>query len=161
MLFLLGRYEKSANEFYKQYVENNKKFSTVPMKKMSKLTNNLLHAIDYEKVKKIRTQNYLFLFNELKSINKLDLKMIKGAFAYPLWVKNGNKIRQDLAKKKIYIPLLWPNVLDNVNNNSLEYEFAQNILPIPCDQRYNIEDMRYICEEIKKMIFEKEDDKND
>ena len=48
MHFLLGRYERSANEFYDEYRSNNKYFAGEPIKRMSKLTMNLLHGIDYE-----------------------------------------------------------------------------------------------------------------
>ena len=38
MHFLLGRYERSASEFYAEYVENNHLFKNEPIKRMSKLT---------------------------------------------------------------------------------------------------------------------------
>lgn len=52
MRFILGRYEKGATEFYPEYVKNNQVFKNEPLKKMSKLTHNLLRVIDYNKVKK-------------------------------------------------------------------------------------------------------------
>ena len=58
MHFLLGRYERSASEFYAEYVENNHFFKNEPIKRMSKLTENLLHGIDYEMVKNRRRQNF-------------------------------------------------------------------------------------------------------
>ena len=36
----------------------------------------------------------------------------------------------------IYIPTLWPNVLEECPQGSLEYHYAADILPIPVDQRY-------------------------
>ena len=50
---------------------------------------------------------------------------------------------------KIYIPTLWPNVLDECEPDTLEYKFAADILPIPVDQRYGVEDMEYLAEVIK------------
>ena len=55
MHFLLGRFERTASEFYSENVANNEMFSNEPIKKMSKLTDNLLHSIDYEFVKNRRT----------------------------------------------------------------------------------------------------------
>ena len=60
MHFLLGRYERSANEFYSEYVANNKLFATEPIKQMSHLTKNLLHGIDYNSVAKRRQDNFEF-----------------------------------------------------------------------------------------------------
>ncbi len=47
MHFLLGRFERTASEFYGEYVANNDLFTSEPIKKMSKLTRNLRHGIDY------------------------------------------------------------------------------------------------------------------
>ena len=31
---------------------------------------------------------------------------------YPLLLKNGHRIKQVLIQQKIYVPTLWPNVLE-------------------------------------------------
>ena len=137
MHFLLGRFERTAFEFYSENVTNNEMFSSEPIKKMSKLTDNLLHAIDYKFVKNRRTENFAKYDEKLNEINMLKLKKVEGAFAYPLFVENGAEIRKKLQQQKIYIPTLWPNVLNETDKNSLEYKFAENILPLPVDQRYD------------------------
>lgn len=152
MHFLLGRYERSANEFYSEYVANNKLFATEPIKQMSHLTKNLLHGIDYNSVAKRRQDNFEFLNAELSSINELKMKSVYGAFMYPLLVQNGVVLRKKLQKEKIYIPTLWPNVLEECPEDSLEYHYAADILPIPVDQRYGIEDMKYLVEVIRNEI---------
>ena len=48
MRFLLGRFERTAAEFYSEYVANNDMFENEPIKKMSKLTDNLLRGIQYK-----------------------------------------------------------------------------------------------------------------
>lgn len=152
MNFLLGRYERTAGEFYQEYVKNNHLFQDEPIKKMSKLTENLLHAIDYETVKNRRTQNFSFLHSKLQNTNKLFLSIPEGAFMYPLYIENGAVIKKKLQEKKIFIPTLWPAVFNICNENEIEYDMALNILPIPVDQRYGIYDMIYIIGEIKKCI---------
>lgn len=151
MQFLLGRFEKSAAEFYDGYTENNKLFAEEPIKSMSKLTLNILRGIDYELVKEKRCKNYKYLDNRLKCINELFLKNCVGPYAYPLLIKNGSKLRQQLHKYKIYIPMLWPEVLEYMPQNKLEYRFANDILPLPIDQRYDESDMKYICEVIEEL----------
>lgn len=152
MHFLLGRYERRASEFYDEYVDNNERFRNEKLKRMSKLTENLLHAIDYEFVKKRRTVNFEYLHSKLERLNKLELAIPEGAFMYPLYVENGAEIRQALQAKKIYIPILWPDVFKLCDENELEYDMTKNILPIPVDQRYGIEDMDYIVKEIGKLL---------
>lgn len=152
MDFLLGRYEKSADQFYQKYVRNNQFFDKEPIKRMSKLTENLLHGIDYTMVKKKRTKNFTYLYEQLKELNKLNLMIPEGAFMYPLYIDNGVDIRKKLQKKRIYIPILWPSVTKRCSKNTLEYDMAQDILPLPVDQRYGVEEMEYIVRIIKELI---------
>lgn len=151
MNFLLGRYERTASEFYKDYVDNNHLFKHEPIKCMSKLTDNLLHGIDYEFVKKRRTENFAYLHKQFKEENQLKLICPAGAFMYPLYLMNGADIRRKLQEHKIFIPTLWPAVFEICNEDELEYDMAKNILPIPIDQRYSISDMEYIVDMIRAM----------
>ena len=152
MNFLLGRYEKTASEFYPEYVANNDYFDTQPMKRMSKLTKNLLHGIDYDFVKQRRTENFRYLHDRLGKINQLKLTIPCGAFAYPLMLDNAGEIRKQLIKQKIYIPVLWPNVLDECAVASWEYKLASDVLPLPVDQRYDLDDMEYIAETMSALL---------
>ncbi len=152
LLFLQGRFEKEASEFYDDYVRNNEFFVKEPMKKMSLLTENTLRGLDYGFIRRARTENWKTLHRHLKKINRLKLRDTEDAFAYPLLVKNGKWIRENLIKMKIYVPLLWPNVLIDCKKDSIEYELADNILPLPCDQRYTREDMDYIAEKVIDLI---------
>lgn len=149
MGYLLGRFEESASCFYESYKKNNYALRNLPIMRMSRLTENLLNGINYDEIKKIRTENYRILHKGLKGINMLDIPdIIEGAFAYPLYIRNGDYIREALIKEKIYVPQLWPNVLCQ-KGETLEYSMAKNLLPLPCDQRYSSVEMDLI---IKKCI---------
>ena len=152
MRFLMGRFERTASDFYNEYILNNDFFAKEPVKQMSLLTSNLLRGIDYKYIKEIREKNYIFLNKSLDCINELKLNSSPGTFMYPLMVNNGNNIRKKLLEKKIYIPTLWPDVFEWCNKSDMEYNMALNILPIPIDQRYGIEDMKYIISEILKCL---------
>lgn len=149
MTHILGRYEGTASEYYSHFQDNDASFKTEPLKYMSKLTHNILGAIGYERVRQIRNKNYAYLENELGKLNKLKLTTPDGPFAYPFYIKNGVEIRKVLAQKKIYIPTLWPNVLNYTPEGSIEYDYASNILPLPCDQRYTLEEIRYMIAEVR------------
>lgn len=148
MGFILGRFERPASEFYKQYAENNAFFANEPVKRMSRLTENLLRGVDYEAVRARRESNFRFLDNALREKNALDLART-GTFMYPFLSANGRELRKKLIEKKIYIPLLWPGVLERADKASLEYRLADNILPLPIDQRYGEEEMKYILTAIE------------
>jgi hypothetical protein len=148
MKFVLGRFERSASEFYAEAASNNDFFADEPIKLMSKLTENLLHGIDYEAVKQKRTRNFEILHEAFGKINPLKLTVPQGAFMYPLYLENGGEIRRKLQAKKIFIPTLWPDVFEHCDESELEYDYAKNILPIPVDQRYDEEDMKYIIKAV-------------
>lgn len=152
MAFILGRYERPAAEFYDIYVRNDNFFSNEPVKKMSKLTMNLLHGINYTIVRDKRTENYNYLYENFKDLNGIKLKRIGGAYAYPLLLENGSLIRKKLIEEKIYIPTLWPNILSDMESESLEFRYAENILPLPCDQRYECGDMQRVYEVLKRLL---------
>lgn len=154
MGFLLGRFERTANEFYLQYKANNKLFASEPLKRMSKLTRNILHGVDYERVKKVRTDNFTYFHVKFENVNRLHLTVPEGAFMYPLYIENGVAVREELQKNRIYIPTLWPEVFDICNETYLEHNLAKNILPLPVDQRYGEDDMEYLYTEIMRCIRE-------
>ena len=150
MEHVLGRLEKTAADFYHVFKENDRSFIGLQLKTMSLLTHNILGAIDYEKVRQQRKRNYRFLDGALKKINLLSARIPDGPYAYPFYCKNGMALKKQLAEERIYVPTLWPNVLSM--KGTLESDYAENILPLPCDQRYNEEDMQYLLERLYKCL---------
>lgn len=150
--YLCGRYERTASDFYAESSANNTFFDGEPIKRMSRLTRNLLRGIDYNMVSKKRTQNFQYLHGRFGSVNWLRLRTTDGAFAYPLFIKNGARVRRLLALYHIFVPTLWPNVLEEMPEESLERQMAENILPLPCDQRYGIPDMEYMANLIEEIM---------
>lgn len=146
MKHILGRYEKTASEYYGDFQQNDESFYELELKQMSRLTHNLLKAVDYDRIKNQRTENFNYLYEKLGKKNKLNLIKVEGAYCYPFYCGNGMQIKKKLAAEKIFIPTLWPNVLDM--DVQLEKEYSENILLIPCDQRYGVEEMKYISESI-------------
>ena len=149
---LFGRFESTASEYYMAFKENDKLLGEEPIKTMSKLTENLMGAIDYRRAEQKRTENFCYLHEHLQKRNILSLKSVHGAFAYPFYIEDGMGVKKHLAEKKIYIPTLWPNVLEDAPNDTFDYRYAKDILPIPCDQRYDISDMNYILEELECIL---------
>ena len=151
--FLLGRFEETASEYYRAFSDGEEKFYKFSLCEMSPITKNILSAIDYDHVKKKREQNYTYLDRFLGEYNGLNFRIPDGSYCYPFFVENRPQIRKELATKKIFIPTLWPNVLDEPNSSEFEKNMVSNILPIPCDQRYDTEDMKTIVESLKSYIL--------
>lgn len=149
---ILGRYEGKASDYYDEYTTIETSFVYEPLKEMSLLTENLLHGVDYEYVEKTRTRNFSYLHDHLADINRLNLKKPNGAFMYPLYLDNAEVVRRKMIKKKIYIPTLWPNVLNMYCETDSAYLLTKNILPLPVDQRYGIDDMKHIILSLKECL---------
>ena len=59
-----------------------------------------------------------------------------------------SNLRKALAKEKIFVPTNWSNVIRDCAPESYEYQWAADILPLPCDQRYGNEEMQRIADVI-------------
>lgn len=152
MSYILGRYEQDASNFYPLYVASEETISHCGKKRMSALTENILRSLDYEQIKKRRKENYDYLFEEFKGINKLQLNKIDDAYMYPLYINEGSYIRKQLQDIKIYVPIIWPDLFARCSENELEYDMAKNILPLPIDHRYGLDDMEYVAKNVKNLL---------
>ena len=152
MKHVLGRYEgECANDYYSDFKANDRSFVDLELKSMSSLTHNILRAIDYSAVKSKREENFKILHSALGEKNKLNIRIPTGPYAYPFYCENGMEIKRQLAQKKIFVATLWPNVLNMTD--SLEKDYAENILPLPCDQRYSAEDMEFIIKTVSELLL--------
>ncbi len=152
--FLVGRLEDSASDHYTQYREAEEQAERESIKTMSRFTRRILCGIDYDKVIGIRKQNYAQLHKLLGDVNVFPFpREPEVPFMYPLMLaQNAAEVRRYLNSQKVYVPVLWGNVLDMVSEDSLEAQFVKNVLPLPIDQRYNENDMQEIAAIVKRGI---------
>jgi len=146
--YLIGRLERSAEEFYADAAANNESFADEPALIMSRFTENMLRAIDYERVIASRNANYEQLEAEFGKVNQLDLSKPVGPFAYPLLLEDGMRLKRELAQEGIFVPTLWPNVAEQAEDD-LARRYARDILPLPVDQRYGPAEMDAIVHALK------------
>lgn len=145
---VVGRMELGANAYYGDYCRMEALIDEEELSNMSPATQNILRAIDYDKVKSVREMNYQILKERLDWMNLLETDCPEGPFMYPLQVEDARNARQMLASRGIYIPTLWPNVLDDCAPGDWAYQYAKNILPLPVDQRYDLNDMLRLAKEV-------------
>lgn len=149
---LLGRFECPASDFYSVMLDNAEQFHHETVKQMSPLTRNILGAVDYEHVRRVRKANYLFLKERLDNDNIMNQSEPEGPFAYPIHTRNGASVRKELARRQIYIPTYWNNVINQMPADSVEYDLAANILPLPCDQRYGKWEMEHLADAVLAVL---------
>ncbi|SFT62874.1 hypothetical protein SAMN05216474_1416 [Lishizhenia tianjinensis] len=145
---LLGRIEKGAEEYYKFFQENDNKLKNQPIKRMSELTKRMLKSIDYDDVAYKRRTNFKTIHNILKEFNNLtfNLENTSVPMVYPFWISNGSELKKVLINNKVFTSTYWENVKDWTSSGTLEYEFTENVLFIPIDQRYNEKDLLLIVD---------------
>lgn len=150
MEHILGRYEEDAGTYYSKMLDHASSYGEMEIRRMSRLTQNLLRNIDYESGKKKRNDNYMLLKKLLPSENVFSRIIPDGAFAYPYYHTDGIELRKWLAGHKVFVPTYWKNILEKFSEDSMEYQWAANILPLPCDQRYDKEEMEYMVSLIRE-----------
>lgn len=148
---LLKRCDLDAEEGYADFKMNSHKLANQPIRRMSKLTHALLESIDFESIRRKRVNNFSILDQALSKSNLLDIALF-GAFncpmVYPYYTNNRN-LKKKLIDNGIFVATYWPNVFDWCTSVDTEYDFASNLLALPIDQRYGINEMEYI---VKRMV---------
>lgn len=167
MAHILGRYEETASAHYQELHQAAASYYEATPKAMSRLTRNLLRAIDYEDVQRRRNNNYDILETLLGPNNPISPNYKKhltpdfllrafsppdGPLAYPFYFANGIALRKALAREKIYVPTYWSNVIHDCPFDTMEYQCAANILALPCDHRYGRADMEYVAGAVNRLI---------
>jgi hypothetical protein len=142
---LLRRIDTTAEDGYPCFVNNDQLLSNMPILSMSNLTQKVLSSIDYVKIASIRRDNYKYLHYFLHGPNQVTLQMDSDCvpMVYPFYSDN-LKLREELAKQKVYTAKYWPNVLELVSEESIEWKFTTNLLHLPIDQRYSEEELNKI-----------------
>lgn len=152
MKHLLGRFESGcASDYYAAFRDNDALFDDLPLMVMSKLTHNILGVVDYEQAALRREQNWAVCHHALGPKNRLQLRSPEGPYMYPFYCEGGAQVRRRLAERKIYVPTLWPNVLD-FDGCAAEKDLALNVLPLPVDQRYDQTDMMTVVEAMEECM---------
>lgn len=147
MSHLLKRIDIGTEFGYQDFKNNDNTLIGNPIKQMSNLTEAILSSIDYNYAKQKRRENYLALAEVLDATNKLHFELQENTvpMVYPYLSENSN-LKQQLIGHKVFVATYWPNVLEWCKKGDLEYELAKNVVFLPIDQRYGIDEMNKIIE---------------
>lgn len=149
---LLKRWDLGAGAAYADFQQNDASLNSEPPLAMSKLTRAMMSSLDIETAQERRRENFRILHEALGETNllPLDLEAILEAGAvpmvYPYRIK-ASGLRRHLIENKIFVATYWPAEEGcDCMRSELAQLMAQEILPVPLDQRYNREDMERIIE---------------
>lgn len=144
---LLRRIDEGPEAGYDKYQLHEKMLANRPMARMSPLTSALLEAIDFDDAKTKRRENFAYLHSHLSSENMLsiDLQATAVPLCYP-YRTTDTRLRQKLIDARVYVPRYWPDIPSVLQDNGLTQRLVDEIIPLPIDQRYGLEDMQRILE---------------
>ena len=145
MSHLLKRIELGATAGYNSFKRNDTSLDHADIKRMSKLTQKLLNNIDYKQISDCRRDNFRYLHEHLSSKNELSIELHENMvpMIYPYLPKHdGAKLKQKLIENKIFVATYWPGQKDSGFGMRLQ----NDLLALPIDQRYEIDEMSYILE---------------
>jgi len=151
MIFLTKRIDLSAEAGYGDFHEQSKRLVGQSIKRMSNLTERMMQSIRYEEIASRRKDNFNLLHSVLGNANQLPIVYDDDAvpMVYPFFHDNKG-IRDVLINNKVFVARYWPNVLQWVKSDTLEYLLAAQMLPLPIDQRYDTNDMEIILDILQK-----------
>lgn len=149
---LVAAIEESTNSGYQDSLRNEAVLGSSRME-MSKLTRRILKSIDYEAVKKARSDNYRQLGEELSGIQELEIaKEPESPWCYPLLCNRS--IREELVSRHVYVPRMWEAWIGVPASNTPEYVYSNFLVCLPIDQRYNMNDMTDLANTVKSVLEE-------
>ena len=140
------RMEGKQESSYQHYLEYESSLDC-SLRTISSLSELLLSHVDYESVRKKRIENFEFLADQLSAVNQFQPSRLPAAvpFCYPfLPAKNIEK--QVFYRDNVFVPTLWPDVLERLSPGQFEYDFTQRLLPLPVDHRYGCEEMKKVAD---------------
>ncbi len=120
-------------------------------------SNTIIQELDVCSLIKKRRQNFLSLLEFTKKIDGIECIFDKlpnniCPFFFPIYVQKGrkDKLRKKLSKENIYCPVHWP-IPEQINlDQSYSKMIYDNIMSLPCDQRYGIEEMYKMVDFIRR-----------
>ena len=151
MAHVLGRFENQASLYHPKYRESEKRLIGRPLARMSRVTANLLRAVDFERAARRRRANFAVLHDRLGARNLLaDVVADAGPYHYPLVVEDGESVLPQLHRRGVFAPRLWPDVLTDEVAGTVARDLARDLIPVPVDHRYSSEDMAIVADRVEE-----------
>jgi hypothetical protein len=138
---------------YLDSVKNNAVLENNEIKQMSLLTRKLLSAIKYDDCASIRERNFNFLHKTLREHNllKFDFPSDAAPMVYPFLYDDKN-LKLHLIQRKIFVATYWPNVYKWTTPAMYEYYLTSNLVALPIDHRYTLQDMFNMLNILKQLL---------
>lgn len=145
--YLLERLDASPEAGYSSYKVAEQSLEQMEPRRISQLSSRMLDAVDVDRAREIRNENFAFLHQVLGQYNLLtiDHDQINGPMCYP-FLRKADGLKSHLINNRIFVPTYWDEVLQIVASETWEAFLVRNLCPLPCDQRYSVDEMKLVAE---------------
>lgn len=125
------------------------------IRSMSPISKYIQYTSDINELRNKRIENYNYLNNNI--INIIEIKKLTPLATkseiplyFAMLVEDRNGLQNYLRQNNVYAPIIWPFPKIKIDICETTKRLYNNILCIPCDQRYDLEDMERILGLIKE-----------
>jgi hypothetical protein len=119
---------------------------------MSRLTESLLQRIPIEPLVSARQQNYRYLLDRLPTLAAWPRAADDVApFGLPIAVENAQLLARQLAAERLFCARHWPEIDADPACFSYEHDLSRQLLTLPCDHRYNPEQLARLVDTIARL----------
>ncbi len=146
-------HDEIHNQVWYEHYQISEQQMRVSSKSMSQLTQTLLAMINPAKLCQQRQSNYRLLaqaFADIAFIDDLEPNFVP--LGFPIQLRSADQLWQGLCKQQIFAQRHWLNLPSPADQFSVEHQLSRELITIPCDHRYQAQDMQYIIEVLKKLL---------
>jgi hypothetical protein len=139
------------DEAYRRFQDAEADVSSDPLAPSS-FSDGLLKGIASEDARTARRRNFSAVHDRLGEASTLDagawsFDREAAPFCYPFLPKTREPLHERLWAREIFAPRLWPDVSARAGTGfEWERDLAARLLPLPIDQRYDLADMKRLCD---------------
>jgi dTDP-4-amino-4,6-dideoxygalactose transaminase len=145
-------YELNNDEWYSKY-KAYEDLMPVGNYKMSRISLSILSSLNMKKIIEKRILNYKHLYKELNGCSLLEEANENFVpFGFIIKTQERNRLLKHLHNNKIFASTHWQELPVDKKDFPSEYKLSQELITIPCDQRYNSFDMKFIVKTVKGII---------
>ena len=149
---LLRKFAPEYNSLFQLYRSEENAINEELMK-VSDFTEWQLNHIAIESLIRKRRENFGVLYSEFGDYLPPGLTFNPNGtpFGFPLYIENRDQVQKRLIEERIFPAIHWINNAKDKTVRQIHHERLQ--LTIPCDQRYDLEDMHKISKTLKKQMI--------
>ncbi len=144
--------QPDANQLWYPHYQQQEQAMNVSEQAMSEQSKQILSSINIEKIKKIRQENYHYLAKQFSEHAFLGLEIDFVPFGFMMKIANVTRVTEKCHQQNLFVARHWINLKSPKNKFKHAHELSEMLMTVPCDQRYDLNDMEQVAKIIKESI---------